>query len=788
MLSIGDYLETYFVPVDNIRQDKEMQYDFIKSKLASMLIEAFSNSDQFESFVKDSGSKKNGHWIFPLKNPIMISQQPQTDKVEYKFDKFTLFRGKIPEPDKFGQKGRARLVIKEPYHRNIKGKYWGTCEDFRYLKLDNGSCVVDLEDAIREAIAEFSKISWLSLFSDLTPYNTPDKICRYWKCELPLTKLPRGFELDYFHNSDKESQLLDDYKKGRLEWSEEYLINHLLECLVIQHLDFEPNLAFEKTYGGWHRPVFSFKNKHGENDFKLLKIYQPDEQVKVFIPAISHTVAHERKNQTRFLPLPVKNQRLLGLENGPQVGCSIILTDSPELAAINNNRCPKELSWVSFFSDCYDDVDWSPLENFEGDVFLLITNHSGKNLVESYEEAHELASAIKDRVHLKYIQVEVDYQDRNFYFNSVSDIINHRQKCSPKILDDSIIQMDSFDEFEKMYEKAIASLNLRPFYLPPKSGEEDKIEESEEDSSVFYYMRPHCGFATVGGKSTGFLSQIHSLSGVGKSAYAYSYCASIVAGKSFLPEKWWCQTKNETDRIFKVLYFNFELSEAQSKERRKKLIDPYFIGKKEEKQRYHENILIEDLKDDPIDCTKKINHQKVFDYIEKAKSKGDGQPVNVVVFDTYTKMLAGGVDTPDSWAKIHPMIRSIQSMGISVIVIHHSARSGEPRGFISKCDDFDSIVKLSRKDERAQTWEEPMKIEISKGRNDAIKLDLEPFEIKLIGHKWEVHNPAYSKIEAFGSIVKDYRKDWSDKRIRVTMGLGRSRFYELWKEYKEKSK
>ena len=799
-MDITNYLREKFIPTDNIPRDTDAEEAIHMEAKASLLIEVLAAKRKLHRFL-NSGKRENGLWYLPLPNPIVFHQEVNYQDYKMIFDEFIIYTGKIPEEDIFGQSGRIRLAIKMPWCKHIQPLLncprLSDCESGcrtrpilkRYDKNNQPIFAkkdLQIKSFIENAVSKFQELSAFELCQSFTRYNTPEEICSLTKNDAlgfaSLNVDSNNLYQDIFYNHEvAECDYFQQCLQNSPRSLEEDMLQQILNNFVLGNRRYiDLSAAHEKNYFDWLQQVFSFENENGEVAMKALRLYSQSTQSKMFIAVTSWQDEYLNRTQ-HCVPLAGKQMLIHQKDILQSKNPTVILVDSPDIAVINQPHTPKGIVWTSYLCnpEKYDQIDFTPLQD-DGEVYILITNHSGISLAQNYRNQKPLVEYLQKQygIDLKIVQLEIDYHENiRFFFENISDIVDHQQQFTPQIIPGSVMEMDSPEKFEKMHDKAAQSLNMLPFWHNRYGKNEEIIEIDTTPSAINYCMRP---FVFPGG-----LTKIYAFSGIGKSAFTYSYCAAIVARKKFLPERWWVPSKNNV-KIPKVLYLDFEMDSNSISKRRVQLIDPYFSGSTENKKKLHDNFIIESLKDTPIDCTQNGNHQKIFDLIELAKDKGNKlQAVDVIVFDTYTKMIDKR-DTQDTWGKILPMLRKIQNMGIAIIIVHHATRSGTSRGFMEKLDDFDAILKLSKKSKNATNWEEPMLIEVEKGRRNGISFDLESFTVKRENKLWQVASQNCEEIQAFGKIVEEYKHDYKDEDIWKIMGIGKTMFYEKMKEFKEK--
>lgn len=751
-------LQNNFIATDNIQRDDKLERSILTHAKVSFIIEYIAaTTTLFPSLFKNSEKLvyENSCYFIPLEKPIVVTQNNAAGNWNYTFKYFEVYTQNIPKEDVFGQTGRWRLgVYKEYYGYHIKNCniIWRSfslpntlSETINFGTPEKKSMVdFDFKKAIEEAIAEFSTMSKFELCQHLLRYDTPEIVCRRLG---DINFKSRTFRQDYFNDQLKsnESQGFEVFCEKNPNFNEEDLVRSELGRFIYEHkrsIGLIPE--FDKYYGPI-KQVYSFMNEHNETEMKVVKLFEPKNQSKVFVPVTSWVVNCLSKKQYRCVPLLAKKQILYNLNLIEKKSTSrIIIADSIEIADANQETDSDDTVWTSFICEHeqYDQVDWEPLkENKE--IFLLVTNHSNINLAEAYIKVYKLASFLKEKIklELKFIQVQIDYPNgKNFRFESISDIRMHVVEHQPRITPNSVFIMDSFDEFEKCHEKAVESLQTRPrqFWereIPDCSVVEQHDSKNKPREAIPFVFRPVIlrGKVTVG----------HGSSGIGKTRFFLSMCASIVSGNQFIIGKSWNTVAKSTDKSSgksgykyrKVLYLDFESSQGDIPSLQSDFVDPYITG--DDRERCKQNFVIKVLGADAIDYSEKNHHQKIIDMIDNTENnEGEkGQPLDLVVFDTYTSFVKN--DHASAWNRCEELLKKITGRGIAVLLIAHTRENDkEVTGSIKKIQMCESEIVLSRKNGRDETLQYPMCVEMGKTRHVVLKWEKKKFEVYLENGMW----------------------------------------------------
>ena len=331
---------------------------------------------------------------------------------------------------------------------------------------------------------------------------------------------------------------------------------------------------------------------------------------------------------------------------------------------------------------------------------------------------------------------------------------------------------------ETTLDKAKEFINSKPrewWEEHVASSEEQRLvkEEFNQSSTIDYILRPFLirGEATMlfAGKSTG------------KSALALSIAAAITSSSSkpkpLFKEKWWTVPKSNYKR-HKVLYLDFENGQNEIASRIKKFADSYWPQNKEEHKKCSDNLLIEDMGriSDTPDYSSPAYHQRIIDMIEAGKDKGEkGQPVDLLVIDTYTKFVKA--ENPQTSSNFAAFIDKVRKMGIAILILHHENDEGKIRGQKTKLDSLYATFRLYReKATGAESLDTPMKLKFCTYRghlNETLKSE---FKIKFDNetNKWQVYEPERDEKTELKPIVEFYEKG-GFKRPAIAQMLGMSK-------------
>jgi len=799
--AIADFFKRSFVSCDNLPRNIALENQIIDKDKASFLILTYLKSGRFApfmkagikkqegsfaSFMKTGIKKQEGRWIFSLKNPIVQEVTRNGAKYQFLFKDFEIQTGENPVSADViwpsGNMKEAKSLYNEiwyglnfnlPYNlcvsayidcnRNSSKENSCSFSNGRSIEVSEGA-QVDLVELFMKANDIFRSHSLFDICKDISPYNTPEKVCRY-------------FGVDWHpYGEGKES-----YNGTRLDSF------HIDSSIILDGIKGDPKFADSELV-----EAFKFDNAYGEavQDVILAKRKDNDGEQKLLYPLTCWMQDYQAANAFNCVPLP-KVQILYNLDKlvgAKAMGApkTIVLTDSVQIAAANEKRAGLDVIFTSWIcdetaADPFKQVEWSPLKNI-GPIYYLLTNHSGMSMADAYIKAYNLADFLQDNydINLRFIQAPVKFS----------------RKGEPQGLESENFELiEVFDEFEKMYKKACEALtaSVPPWYskaiasAPQTVVSESVLDRlSKKHEALPYLLRP---FIT-----RGEVSLLHATTGLGKSALAYSLSASVISGEMPFQEhlesgvavgerKWWTVPPLK-DGFRKVLYLDFELGQQMIGTYTKDYFLPYLPDDKEAREACLANFDVRDLRTDTTDYSQEENQSKILKMIEDSAKKGSGRKVDMVVFDTYTRMVGGNEDI-ETWARINPLMGKLREMEVAVLIVHHSNKDGKSRGFMNKEDAFAAIAGMRREGDKPGTLEMPIEFKATKLRAACVRRDYDSFEIRFIGEKWTVHKAETPAKAEFSEIVESYKSaNYGRDAIAWMMGMGHDKCNRLTREYK----
>ena len=785
---IGRLKEEFIVP-ENVPENITNRDKYLKIAKASFAL--LFNSDKLVSFLGAacSPTQSQSQWLCHMPEKKMEFRYNLPNGNQYRFLVDTL---------KLNSSARFHDPIFLPHNVTLQKEIYNGGEPIPEGNRDNND---------RNALNEWSKTSEQELFSyfgslyglcnKLAKYSrTPDEVFRYFGAAntLPLAgwKTTGSIRQANFHISGEPSKTLKDKKTNVPGWTEEALVNSLfLDALKQSLFSFELPQEYIKTYHGWFKQIFEFKNEFGETTMLAVKIYDfhwcwP----KMIFPLTVWSKNQENSKRLFFIPgaglSPLYNLDLLSREECQ----TVILTDSIEIADLNQEKAPDGVVFTSFLCDSgrYEEVDWSPLKG--KDLYWLIVNHSGCTLVDAYRKAATIRDYLleKEKLELKFIQLPVKYPDKWSLCCDLVDVVEYRRNNPPEIDAENITVLSGV-EFNSYLEKA------ENFIVRPPKDWWDIRPEEVENVAALPESTPKREFLMHPILPRNESVLLHAGKNKGKSYISYMICACLTAFRekgtvSFLPEYWWTVNRNPKYQIHKVLYLDFENGATEIDARRKIIEKAYWDNVHKEESAG--NFIIEDMTREGVvtyDYTQPANHQKLFDLLDAAEKQGiQGQPVDLLVIDTYTCFINNKEDSTTT-ARLRDLLKELHRRNLTVLIITHESSDATVKGYKEKLEGMYITLRIYRDDANDASLEDsPANMRIMDYRGNLPQAAWKPFLIQ--------QDPESKKIQVVlqegedrenveAKFLLDYAGKYKSEGTEIIaqrMGLGESQYFEKKKK------
>ena len=766
------------IPEDQVRRDK-----ICMEAKAALLIEANCTSERFPAFIR-LAEQAPGEKCYLLPDVVSIRDYASC----YNSNIMATVTCEAFEVGKVNQQGKYWNIATALNQNAFTWAGPRHSVKLDYLLPENDS-VRDFSNEITKAF--YQKYPTLySICKGLTPYSTPEQICRYWgAASTPWSKIkPRNMFPDYIWGSSNlsQSEKMENWTDARLE---QCAFRSLIPCQHAEQPDFKlPN----RYYENWYCHVFPFRNQYGETIMNVIKVYDPESQCKILLPLTTWLRNNSTQSQIFCVPYPEDKTPLYNLDLLLKPECrTVILCDSIELADANQRAIDtREIVFTSFICSPgkYDQVDWTPLQDKE--LFVLVSNHSGISLESAALKTQELMGFLSENTDLqaeRLLVMPVEYETRRMRgFEHIDDILKMYGNYPPQSDPDEFLILTSENEIEEFFLKAEEKINKRPekWWLNPEIPQEEKrVAEkvNNKPQPIDFIMRP----LLIRGEAT----LMYAKKSVGKSSLAYSIAARVAASGfssspvPLLKGKWWSVPARE----HKVFYLDFENMGAM-KSKQEMFQSGYIPAKNSDK--CTANLIMEDVSEYSIDFSLPENHQKILDMIENAKNNRGtpGKAVDLLVIDTYTGLIR--TETPATPANFKELIDKIRKMGIAILITHHANSENELRGLQSKLDKVALTIKLSRNEEEedGNLDEQPCIIEYEYPRYPMCAKLRKPFEIIFDSKKkqWKLKDANHDENAELFLISQDFKGLKFDRdAICQMVGLKKTALSARLKPFKE---
>ena len=159
---------------------------------------------------------------------------------------------------------------------------------------------------------------------------------------------------------------------------------------------------------------------------------------------------------------------------------------------------------------------------------------------------------------------------------------------------------------------------------------------------------------------------------------------------------------------------------------------------------------------------------------------------DVIIIDTISTMVRSGVENDaESWAPIQEWLLSQRWQGRTVIVMHHSGKSGQQRGTSKREDVMDTIIKLKKQPEEGTDTESVYELVFEKSR-DFYGKAAEPMHLRFCIVDGRASWQAVAMRDVQADKVREYLKaGMKQKDIASEMGLSPGRVSQIVKELRQ---
>jgi len=236
---------------------------------------------------------------------------------------------------------------------------------------------------------------------------------------------------------------------------------------------------------------------------------------------------------------------------------------------------------------------------------------------------------------------------------------------------------------------------------------------------------------------TAGLCMIHAKPGIGKTHLALNIAYAVASGGSFLG---W-----EAERPRGVLYVDGEMYPAALQERLS------MICKMNGNHELPSRLMIISANHKPFGIPDLATHEG-----REAINQQITEDIDLIILDNLSSLITSGKENDaESWQPIQRWLLGLRGKGKSVLLIHHSSKSGDQRGTSKRIDVLDSSIKLERPEGYSQEEGARFSVYFEKSRSFQGE-DAKPFEARFYkdsnnNHKWST---SIIKETTFDQVVK----------------------------------
>jgi putative DNA primase/helicase len=263
------------------------------------------------------------------------------------------------------------------------------------------------------------------------------------------------------------------------------------------------------------------------------------------------------------------------------------------------------------------------------------------------------------------------------------------------------------------------------------------------------------------------LAMIHAKRGVGKTHIALGIAVAVASGKDFL--RW------KAPKPRKVLFVDGELPGSVLQEWVAKTVAA--VGADEVGDNL--TIITPDLQQFSIPDLATLEGQAaLLKHVEAA---------DLVILDNLSALVrAGNENDAESWLPIQAWALDLRRRGKSLFFVHHSGRSGNPRGTSKREDLLDTVITLRHSPSYRADEGLRAELHFEKNRHFHGK-DAEPFEVELQAGTDGVPQWLTRDLEASGyeKAAALFAEGCDALAVKEELGLSRATAFRYQKQYRE---
>ena len=789
---------------DNVPCDQSRINQFILRLKMSFLIFIMALSGKIRSYLKSNGkphfcSEKDyeaQRVILDLPRPLKIDDPETKNYFLYPVGEFYL--APTPDsPDKYQQTGPFRLYLR------LMPELWIEWRHKYFYEHQTASYMIQKcrDQFLRET-------DWFNLLQPHTPYKGIGHTAHFFNVRpVPFASYDNalGSMRPESFLPTEDDAYWSEMKNQHPSMGEATLIESELQGIING-----TNPSFRDVYSSKIedcQQVFDFKDEYGYPMMKVIKQYdyKVTGTTKGYIPVTQWNQSGKPDSIYQMLPLPGK-QPLFNLDKIVNADQIVFCPDLEIADALQKLNQDDQVAYTTCLCDVNSQVDTAPVK--KKSIYVLVINHSGLSLAESYVEAEKLYNYLTENkigTNIGVIQAEVNYPAAPRDFNSIAQFMEyHRSHQKPYIKPGSLIVMDTEDQFFEMVNSAKAEMERKanesqdkPFWAPEEETDASNpsVESITKNEQLMYPFI-----------ARGSITYIVGESGIGKSNLTASICAHLINTSQrrpeIFPERCWsgCKVNNGYDRL-KILHLDYESGRGGIKKREMDFVDPYLPDDKNERQLCKDNYIVEDLTTDSTNYAEESHFEDLCRLIDSKANEGiQGQPVDILIIDTFQSFVHER--DCDHWVLKKLLDRYPH---LAIVVLHH-LENGEFVGLKAKKRIAQATVYLTRdkvdekdkKDEKktvpahTPNMHDPFKVQIKNCKLPHIQFDEEEFEAKFDeNNRFIVIGSVRSKAQMVKAISDGLDDSVSPKELAHKLGMeeGKLRSYlsEAKKEGKKKA-
>ena len=266
------------------------------------------------------------------------------------------------------------------------------------------------------------------------------------------------------------------------------------------------------------------------------------------------------------------------------------------------------------------------------------------------------------------------------------------------------------------------------------------------------------------------VSMVHAWRGVGKTHFALGVAAAVATGGRYL--EW------EAQAGVPVLYVDGEMPGASMQER---ALNSLLMVKPEGGLYENLKIVTPDIQREAMRSLASMEGRN--DLLEVID---DIPGLALVVLDNLS-CLHGDADENEAqaWSAMQTYLLQLRSKGISVLLVHHTNKSGAQRGTSKREDVLDVVIRLARPQDYQETEGARFMVQFEKARG-MYGEDTVSFEASLVteegSQRWVIKNKLHSEADTIAAFIEE---GMSQAEVGRELGKSKATISRIIKRAKE---